>query len=249
MTNLSGNRSILGETALPGRPNRRPPASSRICQEAMVTTVRRILVHPLPVRITHWVNVVAMACMVMSGWRIYNASPLFPFSFPNWATLGGWLGGAIAWHLAAMWLLVANGLAYGLYGLISGHLRRRMLPIYPSEVLHDAGAAFRMRLAHRPDAYNAVQRLLYVLVMLAGIGVVASGLALWKPVQLSWIADLLGGYEIARRVHFVMMACIVGFLVVHVLLVILVPRTLPAMITGRASLHPLDPVAQGETGP
>jgi len=202
-----------------------------------VTSVCRIRVHPLPVRITHWVNAFAMTCMVMSGWRIYNASPLFPFTFPDWATLGGWLGGAIAWHLAAMWLLVANGLAYVLYGLVSGHLRRRLLPIRPAEVLQDAGAALRLRLDHRPDVYNAVQRLLYVLVLLAGFGVVVSGLALWKPVQLFWIADALGGYEVARRVHFIMMASIVGFVAIHLLLVILVPHTLPAMITGRASLH------------
>ena len=193
-----------------------------------------IRVHALIVRLTHWVNVFAMTCMVMSGWRIYDASPLFPFVFPTWATLGGWLGGAIAWHLAAMWLLVANGLAYALYGLASGHFRRRLLPIAPGAVWRDFRAALAFQLDHHPGHYNAVQRLFYVGVLLAGVLAVASGLALWKPVQLRPLSWLLGGYEISRRVHFVAMTGIVGFVVVHLLLVLLVPRTLPSMITGKA---------------
>jgi thiosulfate reductase cytochrome b subunit len=192
------------------------------------------LIHPLLVRVTHWINVVAIVCMVMSGWGIYNASPLFGFTFPRWATLGGWLGGAIAWHLATLWLLVGNALVYLAYGLISGHFARSFLPLTPRLVWRDMVRAVSLRLSHPPGTYNAVQRLAYVGVLLLGALVLLSGLALWKPVQLQTLGALLGGYEVARRIHFLAMAGIVGFVVVHLLLVALVPRTLPAMLTGRA---------------
>jgi thiosulfate reductase cytochrome b subunit len=198
----------------------------------------RVTVHPLIVRLTHWVNAVAMTMMIMSGWQIYNASPLFGFTFPAWATLGGWLGGAIAWHLAALWLLVGNGLIYVLYGLLARHFWRHFLPITPASVWRDLRAALAFRLAHRAGSYNAVQRLFYVAALLLGLLAVASGLALWKPVQLDGLARLLGGYEIARRLHFIAMAGLVGFVVVHLALVALVPSTLLSMITGRATVRP-----------
>ncbi len=199
-----------------------------------------IEVHSLLVRLTHWINAFAIVCMVMSGWAIYNASPLFGFRFPAWATLGGWLGGAIAWHLAALWLLVANGLVYVSAGLATRHFRRRFLPILPRQVGADLAAALRGRLDHRVGKYNAVQRLFYLGVLLLLVIVVLSGFGLWKPVQLQWLTALFGGYEIARRVHFIAMAGIVAFVVVHLALVALVPRTLPSMITGRASAGRLE---------
>ena len=185
-------------------------------------------------RLTHWVNAAAMAVMIASGWRIYNASPLFPFVFPAWATLGDWLGGALAWHFAAMWLLAANFLTYLLFGLKSGHIRRRLLPLSAREVAHDLKLALRFRLPHTEGGYNAVQRLLYVLVGVGIAGAIASGLALWKPVQLAPLTMALGGYEAARRVHFAAMSGLVAFVVVHLALVAIVPRTLLPMITGRA---------------
>jgi thiosulfate reductase cytochrome b subunit len=204
---------------------------------ASATAPRRVIVvHPLIVRVTHWVNAVAIVCMIMSGWMIYNASPLFGFRFPVWATVGGWLGGAIAWHLAFMWLLVGNGIVYLLYGVISRHFRKDLLPIRPIDILRDARDAALFRLRHRVGEYNAVQRLAYVIVLTLGVLAVASGLALWKPVQLDFLTSTFGGYEVARRVHFVAMAGIVGFIVVHLALVLLVPRTLPSMVTGRARL-------------
>ncbi len=193
-------------------------------------------VHTLPVRVTHWVNAAAITMMTASGWQIYNASPLFPFVFPAWMTLGGWLGGALAWHFAAMWLLVGNFVLYLGYGLISGHIRRRLLPLRPREIWHDAMLALRFRLPHDGSQYNAVQRLLYVLVGCAIALAIASGLAIWKPVQLWPLCFALGGYEAARRVHFLAMTGIVGFVVVHLALVAIVPRTLPPMLIGR-SLH------------
>ncbi|WP_042877295.1 cytochrome b/b6 domain-containing protein [Cupriavidus necator] len=195
---------------------------------------RSAVVHALAVRATHWINAIAMTCMVMSGWAIYNASPLFGFRFPAWATVGGWLGGSIAWHFAAMWLLCANGLLYLGYGMATGHFRRHFLPLGPGAVLRDAGLALRLRLPHRPGAYNALQRMMYAAVLLLGVAVVASGLSIWKPVQLYWLADLFGGFDTARRVHFFAMAGIVGFVAVHLALVIVVPSTLLPMFTGRA---------------
>jgi thiosulfate reductase cytochrome b subunit len=206
---------------------------------------RCLAVHPLIIRITHWLNALAMICMIMSGWEIYNASPLFPFTFPRWATLGGWLGGAIAWHLAAMWLLVVNALVYFAYGLARRHFLHAFLPLTPRLVWRDLIDALMFRLKHTLGAYNAVQRLAYVVVLLLGILAVASGLSLWKPVQLHSLAALLGGYEVTRRIHFLAMAGIVAFIVLHLALVALVPRTLVSMITGRARI----PASHAEVEP
>ena len=199
------------------------------------STGQWLRIHPLVVRVSHWVNVVAVVIMVMSGWRIYNASPVFDFYFPKGITLGGWLGGAIQWHFAAMWLFALNGLVYLAYGILSGHLRRKLLPITPRAVLHDVMEALRGRLAHEDlSVYNAAQRSAYVALILALVVLVLSGLAIWKPVQFYWLAWLMGDFDNARVVHFLAMAATVGIVSVHVAMVILVPRTFPTMITGKA---------------
>jgi thiosulfate reductase cytochrome b subunit len=198
------------------------------------STVPARTVHPLYVRVTHWINALAILIMIGSGWQIYNASPLFAFTFPKGVTLGGWLAGGLLWHFAAMWLLMANGLLYAALGLVTGRFRRMLSPIRPSDVARDLRAALAGRLRHDdPVGYNAVQKLLYVGVLLTGIVIVASGLAMWKPVQLRELAVLFGGYEGARFVHFIAMAAIVGFLAVHVAMALLVPKRLRAMIRGR----------------
>jgi thiosulfate reductase cytochrome b subunit len=192
------------------------------------------VIHPLWVRITHWINAVAMLVMIGSGWEIYNASPLFSFTFPGSITLGGWLAGALLWHFAAMWLLAINGLVYLILGLATGRFRRKLLPIRPAEVMADAKAALTFRLAHDDlTVYNAVQRLLYAGIIVVAIVIVLSGLAIWKPVQLQELTALFGGYEAARYVHFFCMALIVAFLVVHILLALIVPKSLRAMVTGK----------------
>lgn len=192
------------------------------------------VVQPGWLRITHWVNVVAVLVMITSGWRIYNASPLFDFRFPNDITLGGWLGGALRWHFAAMWLLVANGLVYLLVNLASGRMGRRFFPLSIKGVVRDALAALRGRLTHEdPRHYNYVQRAAYLFAVLDLVLLVASGLAIWKPVQLGWLCDLFGGFQGSRWVHFLAMSGLVAFIVVHVVMVALVPRTLRTMITGR----------------
>ena len=194
-----------------------------------------VKVHPGVVRITHWINALAVLLMVMSGWQIYNASPLFAFSFPDGLTLGGWLAGALQWHFAAMWLLALNGLVYLGYGIISGHFRRKLLPISPAAVARDVLSALRGRLAHDDlSVYNAAQRAAYAALILALSVMVLSGLVLWKPVQLHSIGMLMGDYEGARLLHFFAMAAVVLIVLVHVLMVVLVPKTFPSMITGRA---------------
>jgi thiosulfate reductase cytochrome b subunit len=193
-----------------------------------------IKVHPLLVRITHWVNAFAILIMVASGWRIYNASPLFDFKFPGEWTLGGWLAGAIQWHFAAMWLLAFNGLAYLVYGIVSGHLRRKLLPLTPSAIFRDVRAALRGKLAHDDlSVYNAAQRAAYLSAIVIVVVLVLSGLVVWKPVQFHALGMLMGDYEGARYVHFFAMAALVLFVIVHVAMVLLVPRTLPSMFTGR----------------
>ncbi|HTU52591.1 MAG TPA: cytochrome b/b6 domain-containing protein [Acetobacteraceae bacterium] len=186
--------------------------------------------HPLPVRVMHWVGAGAIITMMLSGWEIYNASPSLPFTFPGWATLGGWLAGAIAWHISAMWVLFADGLAYLGYGFFSGHFRRDIRPKGLRALARDVGAALSFRLGHRLGHYNAVQRLLYAGVILALCVQVATGLAIWKPVQLGWLTGFFGGYPAARFIHLAMMLCIAGFLAVHLVLVALFPRTLVSMV-------------------
>lgn len=191
------------------------------------------VIHPAWVRITHWINALAMLVMIGSGWQVYNASPLFPFHFPKSIALGGWLAGALLWHFAAMWVLVVNGIVYVTLGIVTGRFRRRLLPVRPREVVADLLAALGGRLSHDDlSVYNAAQKLLYLGAILAGIVIVLSGVSIWKPVQFQELTALFGGYDTARYVHFGAMAAIVGFLVVHVALALLVPKSLRAMIRG-----------------
>lgn len=198
------------------------------------TSGRKLPVHPLYVRLFHWLNAIAIILMIMSGWRIYNASPLFDFRFPASLTLGGWLGGALQWHFAAMWLLAVNLLVYLLVGLVFGHFRRSFLPVSPRSVLQDFGKALRGRLPHDVGRYNAVQKASYIGVLLAIILTVVSGLCVWKPVQFQSLTALMGGYEGARLVHFAGMTAISAFIIMHLALVAIVPSTLLPMITGWA---------------
>jgi len=190
-------------------------------------------IHPAWVRLTHWINALAILVMIGSGWQIYNASPLFDFTFSRSIALGNWLGGALLWHFAAMWVLVINGLVYLILGFITGRFRRKLLPIYPAQVFADIKAALTFKLSHADlSRYNAVQKVLYAGIIVVGIVIVLSGLSIWKPVQFQELTALFGGYDAARYVHFFTMAAIVAFLVVHVALALIVPKSLRAMVTG-----------------
>ena len=203
--------------------------------------------HPLAVRLSHWIMAAGVVAMIGSGWRIYNADPVFGFGFPGPFTLGGdperalalhgdpGMASALAWHLGIAWLLMASYLAFIAWGLLSGHFRRDYLPISRKALVSEVAAAMRLRLAHRLGTYNAVQKTLYM-AALAGVGLmILSGFVIWMPVQTYPLEKLFGGLDGARLVHFAGMAGLVAFLAVHVCLVALVPKTLLAMITGRAS--------------
>jgi thiosulfate reductase cytochrome b subunit len=183
----------------------------------------------------HWVGAASIICMMLSGWAIYNASPSLPFTFASWMTLGGWLAGGIAWHITVMWALFADGVAYLLYGFLSGHFRRDLRPLGLRAAIVDLVAALTGRLGHRLGHYNAVQRLLYVGVILLICCSVTTGLSIWKPVQLGWLTDLFGGYPFARSIHLAAMIGIALFVVVHLTLVVIFPRTLIAMLAGKAA--------------
>jgi thiosulfate reductase cytochrome b subunit len=203
--------------------------------------------HPLSRRILHWVMAFSVLAMIGSGWRIYNASPIFDFRFPESITLGGdvetalaWHGdpgvaSAIAWHFAAMWLLVASYGLFVLWGTLSGHFRRDLFPLGPRAIARDMVAALTFRLEHRLGEYNAVQKFSYLGALAAVALMIVSGIAIWKPVQTYPLELLFGGFQGARLVHFIGMAGIVFFLIVHVTLTLVVPRTLLAMVLGRAT--------------
>jgi thiosulfate reductase cytochrome b subunit len=213
---------------------------------------RNVQLHPLSRRIMHWINALAILVMIGSGWRIYNYYPALPlhFGFPDYLTLGGdftvteaasnedGLANALLWHFAAMWVLVLNFLAYVIVGFVSGHFRRDFLPVTVRAFIRDFFAALRGQLGHRLGEYNAVQKVFYWGVLAAILVTILSGLSIWKPVQLQWLTSMFGGYEFARVVHFFGMAAIVGFLVVHLALTALVPKTLVAMVVGRAAETP-----------
>src|SRR3979411_1380981 len=209
--------------------------SSLAATDERAATAPTKVIQPAWVRVMHWINAVAIILMIMSGWQIYNASPLFTsLRFSHSITLGGWLGGALLWHFAAMWLLMVNGLIYLALGFVTGLFVKELLPITPGGVIADTKAAMTFKLSHDDlSKYNSVQKLLYAGIIVVGIVIVLSGLSIWKPVQLQWLTALFGGYDAARYVHFICMAAICAFLVVHVALALLVPKSLRAMIIGR----------------
>lgn len=196
----------------------------------MPASSRARIAHSLPIRVMHWVGAAAILCMIFSGVTIYNASPSLPFSFPSWMMLGGWLAGGIAWHVSAMWVLFVDGIAYLAYGVLSGHFRRDIRLPSPGAVGRDMAVALRGRLGHQIGHYNAVQRALYAGVLAVICATVATGLSIWKPVQLIWLSRLFGGYPLARNIHLGCMLVIAAFVVLHVVLVAIYPRTLLAML-------------------
>jgi thiosulfate reductase cytochrome b subunit len=205
---------------------------------ASIITTRRDrhaeTIHPGWLRAVHWLNALAVLVMVTSGWRIYDADPFVGFRIPKAVTLGGWLGGALQWHFAGMWLLVANGLVYLTLNLASGRFLHKFFPLHLRQLRLDLRDALRGRLAHDDlRHYNTVQRLAYLFVIADLVMLVLSGLVLWKSVQFPLLRELLGGYEGARRVHFYGMALLVAFVVGHVAIAAAVPRSLLAMIRGR----------------
>jgi thiosulfate reductase cytochrome b subunit len=211
--------------------------------------VRTRRLHPVPVRIMHWINAIAMIVMITSGWGIYDDYVIISgLHFDQTWRLGDWAAESLLWHFAGMWFLAVNGLAYLLYGVFTGRFRERLFPITFKDIVHTVNDTLHFRIAHEDlTVYNAVQKVLYIVVILAGIAQVVTGLAIWKPIQFSGLIDLLGGFQSARVLHFLGMGVIVGFLVVHVALALLVPRTLLAMVGGGPRIQL--PVRRGKAVP
>jgi len=206
------------------------------------TDRHRARLHPLALRIMHWINALAMIILIGSGWEIYNDEVILGWlHIPHWITIGGGAEGALQWHFAAMWLLMINGLCYLVYGFATERFRRKLLPVRPSELIATVQDALRFKLGHDDIThYNAVQKLLYIGVIVVIIVQVLSGLAVWKPVQFSELASLFYSFQGSRNVHFIGMALICGFLLVHVALALLVPKTIGAMITGGPVIEDAD---------
>src|SRR3984957_12665027 len=204
--------------------------------------------HPLPLRVMHWVNAVAIFIMIGSGWKIYNDDVIFGLlHFPDWLVIGKWAQHGLQWHFFGMWIFVLNGLAYLSYGVVTGRFRRKLFPISIGEILATVGDALPFHLSHDDlTHYNAAQKILYLGVMLIGICIVISGLALWKPVQFSELADLFGSFQNIRLVHFLCMSAIVAFILVHVTLALLVPQSLVAMVTGGPTVDDAAPGGPSE---
>jgi thiosulfate reductase cytochrome b subunit len=211
----------------------------------MATLVKR---NHWVIRLTHWVNVVAVILMAGSGMRIFNAHPAFarpgetfalnPWEgtpIPAWLTLGSWLGGARHWHFAAMWLLVANGLLY--LGFLFLHGEWRDLVPRRGDA-RDTVEMIKFYLFVRKDhphqgKHNALQKTAYFAMSVLGIVLVLSGLAIWKPVTLGFLTALFVNYKWARFVHFVAMILLLGLALVHVFMVFAVdPYSLRAIFTG-----------------
>jgi Ni/Fe-hydrogenase b-type cytochrome subunit len=205
--------------------------------------------HHWVVRITHWVNALALLVMVTSGLRIFNAYPAFaprgerfccyPFEgrpIPEVLTFGGWLAGARHWHFAMMWVLFLNGLVYVAFIYLHGEWRD-LVPRRGD--VRDAWQMMRFYLFVRPDhprqgKHNALQKATYFALPWLGLAAVVTGTAIWKPVQLAWLTNALGGYAWARFWHFLVMVALVTLTLVHVFMVLAVdPYSLRSMITGR----------------
>lgn len=205
--------------------------------------------HHAVVRITHWVNAIALTVMIGSGLRIFNAYPAFarkgetfccwPFEhqpIPAKLTFGGWLAGARNWHFAMMWVLALNGLVY--LGFIYLHGEWRDL-VPRRGVLHDSWEMIKFYVGKRKDhphqgKHNALQRMAYFAMPIVGIMAVLTGIAIWKPVQLAGLTNLLGGYVWARYFHFMAMLLLVALTIGHVFMVFTVdPYSIPSMITGK----------------
>ena len=178
--------------------------------------------HPMIIRLTHWVNFVALGIMVLSGLRIYNASPIWDFKIPDNLTIGGWLAGARMWHFFGMWLFFINGIVWVLYNFLSRHGRSTTIfrGSDASGILPMIQYYLRLRKEHPPiRKYNSLQKLTYTLIPLLGLGSVLSGMSIYWPVQFGFLTSLFGGYDTARLWHFIFTAAFVLFFFGHLFLV------------------------------
>ena len=203
---------------------------------------------PLLIRITHWVNVPVLAVMAMSGLQILRAYPYFGpqgerwgwvplqgWMSPDWMRAGQWLAGARHLHFLFAWIFVVNAIVYLAYLIASREYKRRLFwpPRDTRPLFQQIAVYLRIRKEAPPvDLYNSLQRQGYTTCLVLALLEVLSGFALWKPVQLSWLAAMFGGYDGARVVHFLALLGLVLFVVVHVIMVLVHPKSLGEMVTG-----------------
>lgn len=191
-------------------------------------------VQPRWVRVAHWINALAFVTMLFSGWQVYKADPYW-FDLPGWwPTLGGDLPGALQWHFSAMWLLAFNGIVAVASLLATGRFKRLYIPVHTTQLWRELRALMSGRVEHQvTNERSALQKIAYMGVILLLLLEIMSGLSIWKPVQLHWLTTCLGGYESARRVHFVVMGLLAAFVTGHMILAFAAPRLLLAMLGRR----------------
>lgn len=222
---------------------------------------RAIFRHRLATRLWHWTNVLAVVVMIGSGLMISNAHPhlywgqfganfdpawLDPPRFPGWITIPTDYNLAMArrWHLTFALLFAFALLVFMLVSLINGHVRRdlriRAGEVAPSHLWADIKAHLRLRFhdPDRPDAYNILQKLSYVAVIFVLLPLlVFTGLALSPAMDAAWpwLLDVFGGRQSARSIHFIACWLLIGFIIVHLALVLLAGpvNEIRSMITGR----------------
>ncbi len=206
-----------------------------------VVPLKKERIHPLVIRLTHWMNFAALIIMVGSGMQIYNASPIFAFEFPSWITLGGWLQGGRQWHFFAMWLFALNGAIWVGYNVFSRH--GRYTTLFRPQDIHGVLPMIKYYLRlirHHPPSgkYNALQKLTYTSLPLLGLMILLSGMSIYWPVQFQWITSVFGNYDTARIWHFLAMAAIVIFFLGHLVMVAIAGwDNLLSMFTGRGAAH------------
>ena len=212
----------------------------------MSPSVRR---HHWIVRVSHWSSFVLIFGMVASGLQIYRAyerfgdrggaalfNPLGDTAIPEWARLGGWLAGGLRWHFTLMWLLILVGVVYTVYLVASGEARKLFFrPRDVKPAIEMQKYYLRLRREHPPQGkHNALQKGAYSFILVLGALSTLTGFAIWKPIQLSWLTALFGGYQAARYWHFWAVWIFVAFTLAHVVLVFVAdPASFRAMVTGK----------------
>lgn len=187
--------------------------------------------HPFIVRLCHWVNTISLFVMIGSGFQIFRAFPSFRAKIPQkdllrWPeafSLGGWLGGALQWHLTFMWIYLASGLLYVGHQIFSGNYRQVLFaphdvpgvwPVVRHYFFFGSKPSLR-------EPYNQLQKFAYTVAIALGVLSVLTGFVIWKPVQFSWLAWMMGGFHWARLWHFLIMWALIAFAFGHLIMVIL----------------------------
>jgi thiosulfate reductase cytochrome b subunit len=193
---------------------------------------RPIYEHPWAVRFSHWANAFALTVLAMSGLQIFTAFPSFGpkipqenliNAVPQALALGGWLGGALQWHFTFMWIFAAAGVLYVLTQVTSGHYRTVLFTSQDVRGVWPMARHYFFFGPRPPSAgqYNPLQKLAYTSTLAFGAVSLLTGLVMYKPVQLSLLGLLFGGYHGARLVHFVAMCGLLAFIPGHLIMVAL----------------------------